>query len=144
MPLLQHDGQRAHEEDDGDVGEVGSIDDPLTALEIADGYHRLRGRDYTPSCTARMASKSRRHVADMLLADAEPELHERVRSGQTASATAIAAVQEFGHQSAAEGANSKSGGSGQPRDKGDPPASRWGSRRWWKSKARLRGWFRGG
>jgi ParB-like chromosome segregation protein Spo0J len=75
----------------------GQDTDPLTALEVADGYRRFRGQGFTTTEIAKRVGKSPTHIENLLLLiDAPIAIQTMVRDGSLAATTAIDAMKQHG------------------------------------------------
>lgn len=76
---------------------------PLTPLEIAEGYKRLRSFGWAPAHIAKKVGKSAEHVQQLLaLGDAPAPVREMVTSGKTSASHAAKTARQFGGDQAAK------------------------------------------
>lgn len=79
----------------------GDVTDPLTAMEKALGYARLRGQGYEVAEIAKMVSRPAPVISrHLLLADADKDLQDMVRDGTVAASTMIELLGEGGNEKA--------------------------------------------
>lgn len=76
---------------------------PLTPLEIAEGYKRLRSFGWAPAHIAKKVGKSAEHVQQLLaLGDAPAPVREMVTSGKTSASHAAKTARQLGGDQAAK------------------------------------------
>lgn len=76
---------------------------PLTPLEIAEGYKRLRSFGWAPAHIAKKVGKSSEHVQQLLaLGDAPAPVREMVTSGKTSASHAAKTARQLGGDQAAK------------------------------------------
>lgn len=75
---------------------------PLTAVEIAEGYKRLRAFNWTPAQIGKKVSKTAEHVLQLLaLGDANSDVRQLVSNGKVSATLAAKTARKHGEQAGA-------------------------------------------